>query len=240
MKKFVGFMMFVGVMALAACGGTGGGDGGDGESCGGGDCGGGSSKMDSSQMMIDNYVNGTVKAQYWVMVHADPAGGQYWETSGEAYGTTSTQRWNVAKVDGDMAVIEWQMKSDSEYAMSDYVLAFQVDLTVAMGEVNVQKAWIGKPGEAGAEIEVMAKPEPVACGAATSDYEITNEDFTDVEMAGGKWSGTLQTIKGEGFEMKTWTASNGWFNGVIKTEMNGATSSELTAFGDDGTPILKG
>ena len=240
MKKFFGFLMFVGVIALAACGSTGGGDDGSGcgEACGGGSCG-GSSKMDSSQSTIDMYVNGTIKAQYWVQVHAEPKAGQYWETAGEAYGTTSTQRWQVAKVDGDMAVIEWEMKSDSEYAMSDYIIAFQVDLSVTTaGDVNVSKAWIGKPGEAGAEIAVMEKPD-ATCGGATSDYEITNEDFTDVEMGGGKWSGNLQTIKGEGFEMKTWTAKDGWFNGVIKTEMNGATQSELKAFGEDATPLLK-
>lgn len=238
MKKFFGFLMFVGVIALAACGSTGGGDDGGacGEACGGGSCG-GSSKMDSSQSTIDMYVNGTIKAQYWVTLHEGAAAGQYWETSGEAYGTTTTQRWQVAKVDGDMAIVEWEMKSDSEYAMSDYVIAFAVDTTVTTpGDVNVTQAWIGKPGEAGQEISIMEKVD-ATCGG-TSDYEVTTEDFTDVEAGGGKWSGTLTTTKGEGFEMKSWAAKDGWFGGIIKTEMNGATQSELTAFGEDATPLL--
>jgi hypothetical protein len=129
------------------------------------------------------------------------------------------------------------MKSEGEYAMSDYVIAYQVDTSVAMGEVNVTKAWIGKPGDAGTEIQVMEKPEPVADGT-TTNYEMTEEDFTDVEMAGRKWSGKLITIKGDGWESKSWTATDGWFGGVIKTEASGMVT-QLTAIGEDAKPLLK-
>lgn len=238
MKKVFAFLMFAGVMALAACGSSGGGDGGgDGEACGGGCGGGGTEKMDSSDSTIDMYKNGTIKAQYWVGVHADPAAGQYWETGSEAYGTKTTQRWQVAKVDGGTAIIEWQMKTDSEYAMSDYVIAFEVDLGVTTaGDVNVKKAWIGKPGEAGAEIQIMEKPE-ATCGG-TANYEMTEEAFSDVEIAGKKWSGKLITMKGEGWESKSWNADGGYFGGVIKTEAAGMVT-ELKASGDDATPLLK-
>lgn len=238
MKKVFAFLMFAGVMALAACGSSGGGDGGgDGEACGGGCGGGGTSKMDSSDSTIDMYKNGTIKAQYWVGVHADPAAGQYWETGSEAYGTKTTQRWQVAKVDGGTAIIEWQMKTDSEYAKSDYVIAFEVDLGVTTaGDVNVKKAWIGKPGEAGAEIQIMEKPE-ATCGG-TANYEMTEEAFSDVEIAGKKWSGKLITMKGEGWESKSWNADGGYFGGVIKTEAAGMVT-ELKASGDDATPLLK-
>ena len=37
-------------------------------------------KMDSTDSTIDMYVNGTMKASYWVAVHKDPKAGQYWET----------------------------------------------------------------------------------------------------------------------------------------------------------------
>ena len=236
MKKVALFIACLGLMVLAACGGGGGGDGGCGGGCGS-SCG-GSNKMDGSQGTIDMYVNGTIKASYWVTVHKDAATGQYWETSSEAYGTKTTNRWQIANLDGNTAIVENQTKMDSEYMMSDYVIAYEVDLSVAMGEVNVKKAWIGKPGEAGKEIQVMEKPEPVADGTTTTNYEMTEEAFTDVEMAGGKWSGKLVTIKGDGWESKSWTGDNGWFGGVIKTEAGGMVTA-LSAFGTDAKPLLK-
>jgi hypothetical protein len=237
MKKLFALLMVVGLTAVvAACGGGGGGDDG-GDGCTGSGCSGGGSKTDSSDGTIDMYKNGTIKASFWITVHAEPATGQYWETSSEAYGTKTTNRWQIANVDGTTVIVENQMKMDSEYAMSDYVIAYEVDTSVAMGEVNVKKAWIGKPGEAGTEIQVMEKPEPVADGT-TTNYESTTEDFTDVEMAGGKWSGKLTTTKGDGWESKVWVADNGWFGGVIKTEASGMVT-QLTAFGTDAKPLLK-
>jgi len=239
MKKVFAFLMFAGVMALAACGSTDGGDGGDGGDGCGGSCNGGtdSGAMDTSDSTIDMYKNGTIKAQWWVNVHADAAKGQYWETSSEAYGTTTTQRWQVANVDGGTAIIEWQMKTDSQYAKSNYIIAFEVDLGVTTaGDVNVKKAWIGKPGEAGAEIQIMEKPE-ATCGG-TASYEMTEEDFSGVNIAGKDWSGKLVTMKGEGWESKSWNAEGGYFGGVIKTEASGMVT-ELSAFGTDAEPLLK-
>ena len=236
MKKVFALLMCASLIAFAACKGSGSGDDGSDGGCSGG-CSGGGGKTDSSQGTIDMYVNGTIKASYWVTVHADPKVGQYWETSSDAYGTKSTTRWQIANVDGNNVIVENQMKSDSEYAMSDYVIAYSVDTSVAMGEVNVTKAWIGKPGEAGKEIQVMEKPEPVADGT-TTNYETTTEAFTDVEMAGGKWSGTLTTTKGEGWESKVWMADNAWFGGMIKME-SGAMVVSLTAYGEDAKPLLK-
>ena len=237
MKKAFVFLMFVGVMAMAACGGTPGSD--DGSECGGGECGGGdggSSKMDNSQSTIDMYANGTMKAMYWVQLHADPAAGQYWETSSEMSGMVMTNRWQVAAVDGDTAIVENQSKMDSEYMVSDYVIAYQVDLTVTEpGAVNVTKAWIGKPGEKGAEIEIMEKPE-ATCGGCAPEVESTTEDF-DLEMAGGSWQGTVTTTTMNGTESKTWVADNGWFGGMIKMQ-SGDYVNELTAFGDDAEPLL--
>lgn len=229
MKKVFALIAFMGVIALAACGSTGGGD--DGGSCGGGCGDGGSSKMDSSQSTIDMYLNGTMKASYWVQIHENPEVGQYWETSMEMSGMVMTNRWQVAAKDGDSVVVENQMKMDSEYAVSDYVIAYQVDTTVAMGEVNVTAAWIGKPGEKGQEIQIMEKPEATCGGCAGTQPE--TEEFTGVEIAGGSWDGTCYIMEGS----KTWIASNGWFNGMIKSEAGG-TVTELTAFGSDAEPLL--
>jgi hypothetical protein len=237
MKKVFALLMCASLTFFAACGGGPSSDGdGTGEGCG---CGDGSSKMDTSDSTIDMYKNGTMKAMYWVQLHAEPKTGQYWETEMkmEAAGMTMTTRWQIANADGGMAIVENQQKMDSQYSMYDYVIAYEVDLSVTTaGEVNVKKAWIGKPGEAGTEIQVMEKPEPVADG--TTGEKPMEEPFTDLELAGGKWSGTLWTMKGEGWESKTWMASNGWFGGMIKSEAGGNVT-QLTAFGEDAKPILK-
>lgn len=224
MKKLAALIAFVGVIALAACGSMGeeGGDGG----CGGG-CGGGA---DMTQMMIDNIKEAT----HTVVVHADPVAGQYWETSMEAYGNTTTTRWQVSKVDGSTAIIEHRTTTKGA-ASSDYVMAYQVDLSKGMGEPNVTKAWIGKPGEAGKELTIMAVAE-AGCGGTMP--ESTVEDFSNVEMGGGTWSGKCTTMKGEGWESKSWVADNGWFGGMIKMETSGMVT-QLTAFGTDATPVLK-
>jgi hypothetical protein len=229
MKKVFALIAFMGVIALAACGSTGGGDGGDG--CGGGGDG-GSNKMDSTQSTIDMYLNGTMKASFWVQVHADAAVGQYWETTMEMSGMTMTNRWQVAAKDGDVVVVENQNKMDSEYAVSDYVIAYQVDTTKEAGEVNVTAAWIGKPGEKGQEIEVMEKPEATCGGCAGTQPE--TEDFS-VEIAGGNWEGTRYITE----YGSSWIASNGWFNGLVRSDdADGNVTMELSAFGDDAEPLL--
>jgi hypothetical protein len=200
--------------------------------------------MDMSQSTIDMYVNGTIKASYWVVVHKDPKAGQYWETFYEAYGTKTTNRWQVASVDGDTAVVENQMKMNSAYAKSNYVLAYEVNLKAEQPkdggkiEANVTKAWIGLPGKEGKEIKVMEVPEPVAGGAPAAKVEMNEEEFKDLELGGGKWSGKKMTMKGDGWEYTAWTADKGWFGGVIKTETSGMTIA-LKAFGEDSKALLE-
>jgi hypothetical protein len=199
---------------------------------------------DSTQTTIDMYVNGTIKAMYWVTVHDDPKAGQYWETFYDAYGMKTTNRWQVTSVEGETATVENQMKMSSEYMKSNYVIAYQVDLTSKLpkeGEKlkpNVTKAWIGRPGKEGKEIEVMEMPEPVTDGGAEAKYETKEEEFKDLEVGGGKWSGKKMTMKGDGWEFTSWTATNGWFGGVIKTETSGMTI-ELKAFGEDAKAMLE-
>ncbi|MCA8912873.1 MAG: hypothetical protein KDB82_14310 [Planctomycetes bacterium] len=238
MKKVFAFLMFVGVIALAACGSTGGSD--DGSGCGG-ECSGGcsgSSKMDNSQSTIDMYVNGTQKAMYWVTVHENPEAGQYWETSSDMSGMKMTTHWQVSKVDGNTAIIEQEQMMDSEYMVSDYVIAYKVDLSVEAGGVNVTAAWVGKPGEDGTAIEVMEMPE-ATCGGCAPEVESTTEDFSDLALADGTWAGKVTTTNMNGTESKVWMADNGWFGGMVKMQ-SGDYVTELTKYGTDAEPLLKG
>ncbi|MCF6227420.1 MAG: hypothetical protein L3J82_01975 [Planctomycetes bacterium] len=220
MKKFIAMMAVVAMFSLAACGGVPGVGGGD-------DGGGGGGDFDMAQSMIDN----TKEISYICMVHADPVAGQYWETFSEAYGNKTTTRWQITSIDGSTAIVE--NHTSVEGSMSyEYVYAYEVNLDadVAAGEVNVTKGWIGKPGEAGKELTVMAKPEATGCAGCAPEVE--TEPFS-MEMAGTNFEGTL-TIMDAG---KMWMADNGWFNKMIKTEF-GEMITELTAMGEDAEAVL--
>ncbi len=190
-------------------------------------------KSDMTRMIIRN----VKKVSYRVSVHKDVEVGQYWQTESEMYGSKNTFRWQVTQVDGDTAIIEFQMTGKSEHSKYDYVTAYKIDLTKKVGEANVTKAWIGRPGTTAREVGVMAKPE--ASDDAGAPYiETKDENFADLEFAGAKWSGKVISLKGDGWESKSWIADVGWFDGIIKNEVGGMVTV-LTAFGRDAKALLK-
>jgi hypothetical protein len=225
MKKLSACLMFVGLLALSACGG-----GGMGGSSGNGGGGAGGGKMDNTEATVNMYLDGTMQASYWIQVHADPQVGQYWETSMDAHGTLMTNRWQVSAIDGDHAIIEHLNEMDSDFMESSYVIAYRVDLTAGDYEPNVLQAWIGIKGEAGEEISIMDVPEATGNGEGVAPDE---ESFSDVEIAGKAWSGTKYTTE----HATWWQADDAWFNGQIKMDASGMVT-ELTAFGDDAEPLL--
>lgn len=189
---------------------------------------------DLSQMILDSM---TVAA-YIVLIHEDPEIGQYWETEMEMYGKAiSTTRWQVVSVDGDTAIIENLNKSDAEYGSWEYVIAYEIDLSVEDGKANVTKAWKGLPGEAGTELEIMEEVTPEE-DDESPEIETEEEDFTDLELAGVKFSGKIVSTDTAGNTSKVWTADNGWFNKMVKMEINDMTM-ELVEIGDDCEPLLK-
>ncbi len=226
-KVFFSMFAMMAIVAMSACGG---GDitGDDGDGCGDG-CSGDSGGVDMAEMMMQPYLDGTVKASYWIGIHDDPQAGQYWEKTTTMSGMETVNKWVVAARDGDTCIVENDMGQG-------YALAYKLDLTAEMGDVNVTEAWIGKLGEKGEAIEVMAKPEPAETGGEAPEYETTTEDFS-VDLAGMTWTGTLTTTKGDGWESKVWMADNGWFDKVVKME-SGAMVTELTAAGEDAEPLL--
>lgn len=226
MKKFIALTAFVACFGLVACSTSG--LGGDGGACGGG-CGG---KMNTSQGTLD----ATTSASYWVQIHENPEAGQYWETTMEANGMVMTNRWQVASVDGNIAIVENEIKMDMAAMESDYVIAYQVDLSVEMGGVNVTKAWKGLPGEAGIEIDVNEKPACGGCAPACAP-EPNTEDFADLDMAGTKFSGKINISEAGGVETRMWMADNGWFNNMIRMQ-SGDSVTALSAMGTDAEALL--
>lgn len=235
MKKLIALVAFAAVFGVASCGGVGvGGDsGGD---SGNKDSGGG---FDMAQMQIDMYKNGTMQATYWVVLHADAAAGQYWETTSISnYGAgeqKAVYSWQVAAKDGDNFIVEQDMGQG-------YILAYLVDPSKKWEDgANVSKAWIGKKDAKPEEIKVMEykKPEGGTTGEAPK-AEVTTEEVT-YAAAGKDWACTLTTTKTDSMEMKSWVCKDAWFGGVIKTWMKmaaGESSTELTKFGTDGKPWL--
>jgi hypothetical protein len=247
MKKLLALCSVVMILAVAACGGGGGGGSSDG---GSGDGGSGCNPM--ADMMVKSYKDGQAKAMYAVQLHADAKAGQYWITKTVSdYGgakSEMTDKWQVAAVSPDGVVVENFMGT---YGI---VLAYLVDPSVSKEDMwkkgNVKKAWVGKPGEAPAEITVMEVPKPADTTGPAPEKNYTNgeEKFTDVEMGGGKWSGTKTWMKmNDGsMESSTWMADNAWFNGMIKMESKmaaGSSTMTLEKFGDgfekDGKSWLK-
>lgn len=196
----------------------------------------------TTDMIVDMYTNGTMKASYYVAVHKDPAAGQYWVTKHSSkfgdYESNMTMAWQVAKVIGTNAIVENDVGQG-------YVLAYEVDLAKKEGEFdNVKRAWIGKPGKAPKEIQVMevAKPDPDAGGVEAPQPEPVTEDYSGLKLAGGVWSGKKTTFKMDNYTSTTWMADKGWFGGMVKMEYsmaNGTGTIVLEQFGDDGEAWLK-
>ena len=186
---------------------------------------------------IQTYVDGTLKATYWVTVHSEPKPGQYWETTTEAFNYVHTERWQIVEVNGSTALIEHRSLADGEHLWFEYVMAYEVNLDAGEGEANVTMAWIGKPGDRPTAIQVMVRPEQEPTEDGATDYELRNEDFSGFEIAGHVWTGTMTTVVGDGWESRYWTATDGWFGGLIKTE-GGGIVTELKAFGHDAKPLL--
>jgi hypothetical protein len=221
----------IGFVGCKSSSGTDGGGGCGAEACGG-TCGGG----DVADMIIKGYVDGTSKASPWVVLHSFVSVGQYWEVTSNFGGNKSVNKWQVAaKAKGTKS--EFIIENDMGMG---YVLAYQVDAWAEAGKPNVKKAWIGKPGDEPTEIEIMEWTEPTGGEAATVNGLVLREDF-GLEMCKKEFEGELVTVSADGSKTRTWTAENGWFNKVIKMEMNGDVVVELTgvSFDEAIEPWLK-
>lgn len=202
-----------------------------------------------ADMMLEMYENGSIKVPYAVALHDKPKEGQFWKTQmvtnfGGVESKTS-DLWQVVKMVGKQAIVE------NRTSYGGVVLAYQVDTTVVSDEIwkkgNVLKAWVGKSGQAPKDAQVMDKPEfdegTLPQEAPMSDSN--SEDFKDLELAGGKWSGKKTSLKmsdGGGYASAIWTADNGWFNKIVKMEVTmegGTITQELVKYGSKGKALLK-
>lgn len=216
--------LLVFALVLGACRSTAesGEGGGNGDSACSADSAGGND-FDMAAMLIDQYVKGDQKAAPWVALHSVVNVGQLWEVTSSFGGQKSVSKWQVsAKVQGTKS--EFIVENDTGMG---YILAYQVDAWVEQGNPNVSNAWIGKPGEEPREIQVM-EWKSADGGEARPAGIVLVEEFGGVELCGETFHGDLTIVKNDGNTTKTWIAENGWFNRLIKMEMNGDTVMELT------------
>jgi hypothetical protein len=196
-----------------------------------------------ADMMLETYKN--MGAMFYVQIHEDPKAGQFWvtKTSSEFSGTKfeSTQAWQVTKVEGDKATVE----NDTGFGV---ILAYQVEFKKKVANFNnVKKAWIGKVGGKAEELKIMEN----AAGAGEDEDDGEEpakpeapaaEDFKDLEIGGGTWSGKKTTVVMEAGTSIIWIADKGWFGGMVKMEFSmeaGSTKTELTSHGENGEAWLK-
>lgn len=208
-------------------------------------------KFDDSMadMMLEMYENGSMKVMYAVQLHDKAKEGQFWKTRMVSnFGgveTKTSDLWQVVKIVGKQAIIE-----NRSGHFGGVVVAYQVDMTVTGDDVwkkgNVLKAWVGKGGQAPVAAQIMEVPDMAETPKApeAADYETTTEDFKDLELASGKWSGKKTTVKmgDSGYVSASWMADNGWFTKVVKMEFSmdaGTMTQELVKYGAKGKALLK-
>jgi hypothetical protein len=187
-------------------------------------------KVNETDARIARYIDGDVSVANHVPLHSGIEVGQYWELASEQSGVTTTRRWQISHIERNFVVVEYRTRVDGALVEADFVIAFMVDSD--RPAPNVRRAWIGKPGEVGKELDV-----PMSADVGVEPGRSTVEDFTDLEVAGGRWSGKLTTRAGEGWEERTWVAGNGWFHGIVRME-SGETLAQLSSFGTNAEPLL--
>lgn len=171
--------------------------------------------------MIKMYVDGQIKASPLVSIHDNVSTGQMWETT-TSYGSEVKQTWQVSKMTGRG---EFILEHNTGQG---HILAYRVNTWADAGQPNVLEAWIGKKGEEPKKIQVMEWKTGEAGTPAETTASVTREPFTEVPMGGKKFEGELVTTSDKGNTTKMWVASNGWFDRVIRMDMNEKTVMELS------------
>lgn len=238
MKSVLCMMALALLVTLAGCKttndkGSGGSDNGKSDS---GKSGGETKATDMSDTMIKMYVDGQMKASPFVAIHEVVSTGQMWEVTSDFGAGKSASLWQIVKMSGRG---EFIVENDTGQG---YVLAYRVDSWADAGQPNVKEAWVGKKGQEPRKIEVMEwKPASGTAAPVESKAKVTNEKFADVKMGGKTFEGDLTIVEDGGNTTKTWVASNGWFNRVIRMDMNGKTVMELTSahFDEKVKPLLQ-
>lgn len=222
---------------------------------------------EAQDKLIARYTEGDwFRAPSFIPVHANPAVGQYWQTTTTVGKTRFVRTRQIVKVEKDYVIVEdrttYRTLDDSRAPDVAYhdnpvpgmVLAYKVDTQKgakeALNHGNVIQAWIGKPGDRPRRIKnIMDPPYPAPEAASDANsprlaYSVVSrgEPFTET-LAGKIWTGKKVTSLFGSADLAAmggaeWRADDGWFGGVIRSIDTSGALEELSALGDDGEPWL--
>lgn len=191
-------------------------------------------QKDTTQDIIKSYTDGDKLAPDFLQLHADAKAGQYWELFSDSLDIETTVRRQVSRIDGDYALIERRMTTKAEMFKSDYVIAFRVKLKAEAGKPNIDRAWIGKPGEAPKLIKVRERKE----GVPAEGEDRKGIPFEGLELAGNIWRGQVYTSAADDMTTQIWVAEGGYFDSIIKTKVDDDYLEQLQAYGGDADDQL--
>ncbi|MBZ0136042.1 MAG: hypothetical protein K8I27_06680 [Planctomycetes bacterium] len=191
-------------------------------------------RKDTTDEIIKSYTGGTKRAPDFLVVHADPKAGQYWELFSDSLDIETTVRRQVSRIDGDFALIERRMTTRAEMFQSDYVIAFRVNLKAEAGKPNIDRAWIGKPDEAPTLIKVRERKDTDALPAEAKK----SVPFEGLELAGNIWRGELFISVDEEMTTQIWVAEGGYFDAIVKTTVDDDYLEQLRSYGGDADDLM--
>lgn len=192
-------------------------------------------QKDTTADIIRDYTEDEKRAPDFIQLHADPKAGQYWELFSDSLEIETTVRRQISRIDGDYALVERRVTTKAELFKSDYVLAFRVNLKAEAGKPNIDRAWIGKPGESPALIKVRERKEtpPVQ-----EEEERKGIPFEGLELAGNLWRGRLHISAADEMTTRIWIAEGGYFDNIVKVTVDEDYQEQLRAYGGDADDQL--
>lgn len=176
--------------------------------------------VDQAAAMVKLYTDGTISASPWIALHSVVSVGQIWHVESDFGAGKYTDMWQVVKRTGRSTVIVEHCNGQG------VVLAYEVDAWAEKGKPNVSRAWVGKKGDEPKEIKLAQWKEGGSATSTTAGITL-KEAFADVELAGKKFKGELVITKDSGNTTKVWIADNGWFNNLIRMDMNDKTMMKV-------------
>lgn len=191
-------------------------------------------QKDTTADIIKGYTEGDKLGPDFIELHDDPKAGQYWELFSDSLDIETTVRRQLSRVDGEYALVERRMTTTAEMFKSDYVLAFRVSLKAEAGKPNIDRAWIGKPGEVPTLINVRERKVALPSGGEVRKGIL----FEGLELAGNIWRGEQFISAADEMTTSIWVAEGGYFDCIVKTTVDDDYLDQLSAYGGDADDQL--
>jgi hypothetical protein len=164
-----------------------------------------------------------VQAPGFVLIGEDAAVGMKVKMETVAGGTTTAYATAIVGEDGDHWHVETDMGISAYASMSPDAKDMLIGMIVEKEGGKVTKAVLGKRGEAGKDIKVMAY-------TPTKPAEAPEGEAMELEVPAGTYASKLYTNEVQGKTYKSWVGTEGETEGVmLKYEAPDGTGKELSS-----------